>query len=154
MSERPRSSHQVEAQFVDRAPASAWFVGAMLISMIVIAGCGAPAHSQPKLVCFSRIGDDGLTLRMSETFLKRARKSDEIVLGGCSEDNSLFVLMRAPEWTIIDSRTEARPTLEVRDGQFAQPVTIGARCWDDEHSHCVDTLIDKMMKVMAVPPNP
>jgi len=135
MSNRLRPPCQSGEPCLGSAPARV-LVGAILVVVSAIPACDSHNQPEPRLICLTHIGDDGLTSRMTEALEARIGDKREWVLGGCSTDDSLFVCMRAPEWNTVDSRIEVRPTLAVRNGRFAQPVTIDSRCWDDDLSLC------------------
>jgi hypothetical protein len=122
-----------------------------LACLCVTLACSSPDQAEPRRVCFTHTGDDGLTKRLVDALEARIRESQQWTLGGCSDDDSLFVHMNAPKWSVGDSRNDVRPRVMVGNGRRAQPVAIDVRCWDDDLGHCVDVLVEKLGGVATVP---
>ena len=121
----------------------------VLLSLPNATECASITHGQSAILCVSRVGDDALTMRVEASLQERIRKSAEFVLGDCNSGGHISVVLRHVDWRERDSRIEAMPAVEVNGGPIVGPITIRARCWDDDLTACSDVFVMQMKRALS-----
>ena len=103
------------------------------------------APSEPTPVELWKVGDDGLTNRLSQVIDEAFHASPLFVVSFKKLPGSLYVgIATNVRWKNIDHRTWVTAQIEVADmPPFAKPVLSGeVSCWQDEITSCAKQVIE------------
>ncbi|HEX5005828.1 MAG TPA: hypothetical protein VFV70_01870 [Hyphomonadaceae bacterium] len=104
-------------------------LGPLSCSLLLFGACA----SEPTPFAFSRAGDDGLTLKISEAILDQLRSSGEFVES--SQGEIRLHIDGHAAWRRVGDRVDASIRLNLyREGDWAAGATI--QCYEDEVEVC------------------
>lgn len=122
---------------------------AAVFSSAIVADGPVAVRTAPTLVEIWRGGDDGLTLRLTDSITKAFKSSPDFELSSGKKEGTLIVLIPTHvQWTRLGWRPFARRTrisyrVEFKMlGKSAEPVdTLAGSCRDDHMANCAAEIV-------------
>jgi hypothetical protein len=136
-------------------PSPRWvlYASSLMLLSLGLAGGGCASGSSPKdtVACVWRRGDDGLTVKFAERLEYRIRATQGLILGDCQEGSSLIVRIPSSlRWSVVASEVEVFAEVNVSAPRLKSPITLRARCSENEINECADSIFDAALRAGEV----